>query len=689
MANTQFIMTLCINPSILFVNPSLGTKRYEAEDKLRSYLSLGTLASALKNKAFLKRYAWCLGKKEFIFNSPKDYPDFDIRVLNLSLKSEHQSIQDYLVEFLDQFSDTPLIVGMTATSAQLDEAEEIARAAKRFVPAAIRIIGGPHVSVVPVDYLKSSEFQVACIGEGVETFAEIALRLTIIRNRDFSPIAGIAFKDETGHVHSNSLRLPLLELDDYPFPSDRLELFWEHAATPEENRQHLIYILAGYGCPHDCIFCAQRSIHGRSIRERSANNIFEEIRYLVVRGFCKFAFVQETFLNRKRRIDEFCRLIKGAGLTIEWTAEARADQLTYEQLKRMQSAGLRFIQIGVESGDAALLKKLTKNIDIEQVVQLRNWCHDLKIDTAFYLLIGLPGQDWQSILRSALFMKDHPPYNRITKHAAVSIAIPYPGTKMWQEQTVRLVDIESAKTSWPQRNPEVIANDAGEFVGKNFTETDDLNSDEILEAWIYLDDFCHFLLHAIDPDQQASADRDKSMEYAGRMFYMIERRTIRDLIIRAQSHFTAAKRKTAYYEIVQNDEDIEKHFKDVATASEPLFDVFAQFLAAVRFLNGFDTMKWLSIGNRIKWMKICAIVWHLYGRKINDFQFDNDKKETGFKLDRRLQTLDKWQLNRYLAQIDSGAPLEELPDINISNQQVKVFGFTFCQTKNRTLEFSL
>jgi hypothetical protein len=29
----------------------------------------------------------------------------------------------------------------------------------------------------------------------------------------------------------------------------------------------------------------------------------------------------------------------------------------------------------------------------------------LKIDTAFYLLVGLPGQSWQSVLRSALFTR--------------------------------------------------------------------------------------------------------------------------------------------------------------------------------------------------------------------------------------------------------------------------------------------
>ncbi len=678
-----------INPFILFVNPSLGTKRYEEEDKLRSYLSLGTLAAALRNRAFLKRFAERLGKKEIIIDSESDYPLFDIVVLNLSLKPGRRSIQEYFSDFLKQFNQTPFMLCMTATSAHLDEAEEIARTAKQIVPAALRVIGGPHVSVAARDFLTNSEFQVACIGEGVETLSEIALLVSIVGNPDFSRIEGVTFKHGNGCVYSNPLRIPILELDEYPFPSDSLEFFRIPAEDLEEKQNQLIYILSGYGCPHDCIFCAQRSIHGRKIRERSAENIIAEISYLCARGFRKFAFVQETFLNRKKRIDSFCRLIEASGMQIEWTAEARADQLDYEQLNRMQSAGLHFIQIGVESGDPVLLKQLGKGIYLDQIIQLRNWCSRLKINTAFYLLVGLPGQDWQSLLRSALFMMDHSPYNRITKHAAVSIAIPYPGTNMWQKQTVRLVEIAEAKMSWPQRNPEVIANDAGEFVGKNFTETDDLTPAEILEAWIYLDDFCHFLLHAIDPDPKDSANKGKSMEYAGRMLYMIERRTIRDLIVRAQSRFSAEKRKAAYLEILSLDEDIEKHFKDVTISTGPAIDVFMRFLAAVQFSNGFDTMKWLNIGNRIKWMKICAMLWHLKGRKINNFRFDNDDKKAGLDLDRRLKALDESQINRYLTQIDAGISLDSLPDICQVNQQVSAFGIGFSAVGANTLEIEL
>ena len=666
-----------IIPSILFVNPSLGTKRYAEEDKLRSYLSLGTLAGALRNRAFLKRFAVRLGKDEIILTPESDYPEFDIFVLNLSFKPARLSNQEYFHDFLKQLNQTPLMVCMTATSAHLDEAREIARSARQIVPAALRIIGGPHVSVAAAEFLSMSEFNIACIGEGVETLSEIALRASMAGELDFSTIEGITYKHDNGNVYSNPLRVPLFELDEYPFPSDSLDFFRGPAENPAENQTQLIYILSGYGCPHDCIFCAQRSIHGRKIRERSAENIIEEISGLYARGFRKFAFVQETFLNRKTRIESFCRLIEDSGMQIGWTAEARADQLDYGQLKRMRSAGLRFIQIGVESGDPVLLKKLGKGIDLDQIVQIRNWCSQLKINTAFYLLVGLPDQGWQSLLRSALFMKNHPPFNRITKHAAVSIAIPYPGTRMWQEQTVRLVDIKATRTSWPQRNPEVIADDVGRFVGKNYTETDDLTSNEILEAWIYLDDFCHFLLHAIDPGQKNSAAGDKSMDYAGRMFYMIQRRTIRDLIVRAHSHYTATKRRAAYYEIVQNDQDIETHFKDITGSTEPVFDVFVRFLAAAKFLNGFETMMWLNIGNRIKWMKICAILWHAEGRKISGFRFESDHNQAALELDRRLQAVDESQLNRYLVQIDAGVSPDSFPDIYRINKQYSAFGIRF------------
>jgi hypothetical protein len=613
------------DPFVLFVNPSMGTKTYEREDKLRSYLSLGTLASALRDKAFLQRFALQIGKKEFILPNETDYPSFDVRVANLSLKPQKQTIQEYLEQFTGQIGFDPVMICTTATSAQLSEANEVARAAKDMAPNALRVIGGPHVSVMPLEHLNHSDYQVACVSEGVETLIELALRFTGVGDGDLSNVSGIAYKDEKGEARLNPPRNYIFALDDYPFPSDSIDLFLDDLDETRRNEKDIVYIFVGSGCPYHCVFCAQHAIHKGKIRERSARKIFAEIRKLHTRGFRRFAMVQETFLSHRGRIDALCDLIEDSGLKFEWTIEARADQLRFPLLKRMRDAGLRFIQIEA-----------------------------LKVHTAFYMLVGLPRQGWQSILRSALFLRDHTPYNRFTMHIPVSIAIPYPGTKIAKEGSVRLLAPHEETLNWPDRNPKITVNEDGAFEGEGITETDHMTSGELLETFTYLDDFGHFLLHEKYDSSYTHVERAKAGEFVHRIFYMIERRTIRDLIVRAQAGQTAEGRRNAYLELLERDAGKETHFRDVTEFSEQSFKTFTKFLTAIKFKNGFHTMKCLSIPNRIKWMKLCAIMWTLTGRKLNRLGFQRDNERTGEALDLLLERVDVHTLNRLLERLEEG-----------------------------------
>ncbi len=105
--------------------------------------------------------------------------------------------------------------------------------------------------------------------------------------------------------------------------------------------------------------------------------------------------------------------------------------------------------------------------------------------------------------------------------------------------------------------------------------------------------------------------------------------------------------------------------------------VFSRFLARVRFLNGFQTMKWIGVANRIKWMKICAMAWHLGRKEVHDFRFNIDSRKTGIEIGKRLQPLSASQLNQYLTQLDAGAAITLFPNIGISEEYLYAFGFTF------------
>jgi anaerobic magnesium-protoporphyrin IX monomethyl ester cyclase len=622
----------------------MGFKALTREDRLRSYLPLGSLASALMDENFLKKFSDVLGRPELLFQEGGNLPSFDVRVIQLSLRGE-VSTEEYLLAFHREALRPPVIVCVTATSAQVEEAREVASVAAKIYPDAVRIIGGPHVSVLPEEYLSQTAFHVACVGEGVETLAELALAVGAGQRPNFSRIQGIAYKDGKGRVKRNPDRKCALSLDDYPFPSASLHLFLEDRDDSTQNQKDIIYILGGYGCPYDCVFCAQRAIHKKGIRERSADNLFREILALYGKGFRKFAVVQETLFNNRKRIERFCHLIETSGLPIEWTAESRADQLEYAFLVQLKKAGLRFIQIGLESGDQKLLDTIGKRVRLDQVQRLRGWLEDLKIDTAFYLLVGLPGQDWQSILRSALFLIRNVPYNRVTMHVSTSIAIPYPGTRIYTEGAVRMLDSGRDGLNWASRNPKLTVSESGEFVGVNFTETDAMTAGEILESQMYLDDFCHFILHAKFDRSFTSADRWKAWDYACRILYMIERRTIRDLIVRAEEDLSPQDRSRNYEGILERDMGEEIHFRDVICHAESSSDLFRSFLSSVSFRNGYSTMKALSIQNRIKWMRVCSLLWGLEKRRFDGIRFSPESFQDGENLNRILDALDMNRLH--------------------------------------------
>ena len=629
-----------LNKHICFINPTLGLTNYKRVDLLRSYLPLGCLTSSLINPSFLFQFA----SKNNI-ELEKNISGFDISVIQLSLKGS-MSITDYLKDYFYRSNTDPMMICMTATSAQLEEAVEVASVVKKIRPESFRIIGGPHVSVLPEKTLQGSEFQVACVGEGVETITELALKIGSGKGmKSLQEISGIVYKDNSS-IHRNDKRNYLFSLNDYPYPSNSLDAFVDDLDDDSENARDIVYILGGFGCSFNCSFCAQKAIHSGKIRERSAKNIIGEIKGLKEKGFNKFAIVQETFTSNKKRIREFCSILNRNSLDIEWTAESRIDQLSFRQLKEMKKSGLRLIQLGLETGDQKLLSSVSKKSSIDDAAHLIEHLNRLRINTSLYLMVGLPQQDWQSILKTTLFFIGNIPYNTATMHASTSIAIPYPGTEIYEKKMVRMLNGKSEKEinrNWQVRNPKISVNDNGEFIGNNLTETDAMTSREILESLICLEDICFSILHLKFNKSLNIERRRRFSEYADKLIYMIERRTIRDLIIFSQDNMTIEKKKKCIDELDVHDKGKEKHFRDILLHYKESPSVFRDFLSQISFLNGFHILKRLSVPNRIKWMKFCCLVWNSRSSNFHKFSFSGRNNCFGTMLDKKLSEIrDEW-----------------------------------------------
>ncbi len=205
-----------------------------------------------------------------------------------------------------------------------------------------------------------------------------------------------------------------------------------------------------------------------------------------------------------------------------------------------------------------------------------------------------------------------------------------------------------------------------------------MTSGEILESLTFLDEFAVFLLHVAYDTTLTDRDREEAFGFGNRMFYMIVRRTIRDLIVRAQAEFTPEARRNAYSEILDRDGDKEVRLRDVTGSFREDCRIFVDFLAAVKFVNGFHTMKCLSIPNRIKWMKLCAVLWKEDGRDSARFGFEQDNERAGELLDLQLTRLEAHKLDKALKRLDS-RKVNNLP-FKVGKRdghKVEVFGFEF------------
>ncbi len=113
---------------------------------------------------------------------------------------------------------------------------------------------------------------------------------------------------------------------------------------------------------------------------------------------------------------------------MRWRCLARVDRVSPELLKKMYQAGCRQIHFGIESGNPEILKKTAKHIDLSQVRQAIEWTEDAGIMSKGYFMLGLPGDNEQTMNETIEFAASL----RLSE-AMFSIATPMPGTELWEE----------------------------------------------------------------------------------------------------------------------------------------------------------------------------------------------------------------------------------------------------------------
>jgi anaerobic magnesium-protoporphyrin IX monomethyl ester cyclase len=336
----------------------------------------------------------------------------------------------------------PDIVGIAGPfTCQIDNALKISDIAKQVNQQILTVVGGPHVTLVPKEFLEDAlSVDVAVVGEGEYAMLEISEAFE--GKRQFSQILGIAYR-QNGEVIVNPKRPFIQQLDDLPYPAYDLvdmELYINPKKIGYRSFQdRAISMITSRGCPFNCCFCSVHLHMGQNFRAHSAKYVLDHIQYVVDKFKVKNIFFEDDNLTLDiKRFEAICDGIIERKIKIGWETPngVRADCLNLNLLKKMKLSGANSIFVGVESGDQQILDKvICKNLDLNRVVQFAKDAKQIGLKTGAFYIIGFPGETKADMQRTANFALELKRKYDVGMH--LFMATPAYGTRLYEECKVK------------------------------------------------------------------------------------------------------------------------------------------------------------------------------------------------------------------------------------------------------------
>jgi len=319
----------------------------------------------------------------------------------------------YLAAVLEENNYDVVISDLRAGEVELDEADvfgfscvtpdynicvKIAKALKKKYTKSHIIIGGIHPTVVDVDPI----FEHVCIGEG-----ELAI-LEILK-----------------HIETKKqmkIRTEYPDIDMLPLPARHLLPSFISTEFVEVGKK-ATSIIASRGCAFNCPFCCSRKFWGRKIRYRAVDKVLAEIKHLKDDyDIEQLRFHDDGFTTAKKSwLYDLCDGIKE--LDIQYRINARVDQVPMPVLEKLKESGCIDIGYGVESIEQHVLDKCNKGIKVKDIREALINTKQLGMKTRLFFIAGLPGQTWNSHVKTMQFINEVKPTT-----IDISTLVPYPGS---------------------------------------------------------------------------------------------------------------------------------------------------------------------------------------------------------------------------------------------------------------------
>ncbi|RJR42552.1 MAG: radical SAM protein [Desulfobacteraceae bacterium] len=282
--------------------------------------------------------------------------------------------------------ENPDLIGISSLfSPYHREASACAREIKKLLNSPV-VMGGSHVSAMPVAVLEDPNVDFVVCGEGERPFVEFVTAL--LSGSSFEKVPGLGFKRNGKPILNAPQRN--FTFEDLP-PPDFSDL------PPERYRlgkKPLCFITTTRGCPHRCEFCSVHLTFKEGFRQRRPAEVMSEIEKRYAAGYRVFDFEDDNLSFHKGNFKELLSLIgqRWPAGEIRCTAMNGISYLSLDEeiLSLMKQAGFRDLNLSLVSAEEQSLAAAKRPHTVRKFMETVEQAHSLGFQIVAYQIVGLP-----------------------------------------------------------------------------------------------------------------------------------------------------------------------------------------------------------------------------------------------------------------------------------------------------------
>ncbi|WP_421999521.1 B12-binding domain-containing radical SAM protein [Reyranella sp.] len=294
---------------------------------------------------------------------------------------------------------------------------EIARRLKAARPDIAIVFGGPHVPDQPEAFLRAHpQIDLAVHNEGERTFLKL---LEAFPDRDgWAALPGVSMVRPDGSFVRNPNIDRVRDLDEIPSPFLEGAFASIMAANPQESWIGLWE--TNRGCPFRCTFCDWGSATAAKVTKFGEERLYREVDWFAANKVEYIFCCDANFGIQKRDVDianYVANVKRDTGFPVALSVQntKNATERAYETQKILSDAGLnKGVALSMQSVDMKTLEAIKRdNISLGTYMELQRRFTRDKVETYSDLILGLPGETYESFVKGVDQLIENGQHNRI------------------------------------------------------------------------------------------------------------------------------------------------------------------------------------------------------------------------------------------------------------------------------------